>query len=85
LENAADRSLAAVILVSFAALGFASLTAVANGTEDSPARTAVYAVPGEIPAGGHLPFTYRSDTPLPSCSDGRFETSVSVVGRERGS
>jgi hypothetical protein len=55
----------------------------AGGAEDSPGRTAVYTVPGEIPPGGHLPFTYRSDTPLPQRSDGRFETSVSVVGLEQ--
>jgi hypothetical protein len=55
----------------------------AGGAEESPGRTAVYTVPGEIPPGGHLPFTYRSDTPLPQRSDGRFETSVSVVGLEQ--
>jgi hypothetical protein len=51
--------------------------------EDNPGRAAVYAVPGEIPPGGHLPFTYRSDTPLPQRSDGRFRTSVSVVGLDQ--
>jgi hypothetical protein len=56
----------------------------AGGSEESPGRTAVYTVPGEIPPGGRLPFTYRSDTPLPQRSDGRFETSVSVVGLEQG-
>lgn len=55
----------------------------AGGAEESPGRTAVYRVPGEIPPGGHLPFTYRPDTPLPQRSDGRFETSVSVVGLEQ--
>ena len=55
----------------------------AGGTEESPGRTAVYTVPGEIPPGGQLPFTYRPETPLPQRSDGRFETSVSVVGLEQ--
>jgi hypothetical protein len=52
--------------------------------EDNPGRSVVYTVPGEIPPGGHLLFTYRPDTPLPQRSDGRFETSVSVVGLEQG-
>jgi hypothetical protein len=51
----------------------------AGGTEESPGRTAVYTVPGEIPPGGRLSFTYRAETPLPQRTDGRFETSVSVV------
>ena len=55
----------------------------AGGAEESPGRTAVYTVPGEIPPGGQSPFTYRSDTPLPQRTDGRFETSVSVVGLEQ--
>ena len=55
----------------------------AGGTKESPGRTAVYMVPGEIPPGGHMPFTYRSDTPLPQRSDGSFETQVSVVGLEQ--
>lgn len=50
--------------------------------ENDPGRSTVYLVPGEIPPGGRLPFTYRSDTPLPRRSDGRFETSVTVVGLE---
>ena len=54
-----------------------------GGAEESPGRTAVYTVPGEIPPGGQLPFTYRPDTPLPQRTDGRFETSVSVVGLEQ--
>jgi len=55
----------------------------AGGSEESPGRTTVYIVPGEIPPGGHVPFTYRFDSPLPQRSDGRFETSVSVVGLEQ--
>lgn len=54
-----------------------------GAAEDSPGRTAVYTVPGEIPPGGRVSFTYRSDTPLPQRSDGRFETSVAVVGLVR--
>jgi hypothetical protein len=55
----------------------------AGGTEESPGRAAFYMVPGEIPPGGRLPFTYRSDMPLPQRNDGRFETSVSVIGLEQ--
>jgi hypothetical protein len=51
--------------------------------EDNPGRAAVYAVPGEIPPGGQLPFTYRPDAPLPQRSDGRFRTSVSVASLEQ--
>jgi hypothetical protein len=50
---------------------------------DNPGRGAAYAVPGEIPPGGRLSFTYRFDPPLPQRSDGRFQTSVSVVSLER--
>ena len=55
----------------------------AGGTEESPGRSAVYTVPGEIPPGGRLAFTYQPESPLPQRSDGRFETSVSVVGLEQ--
>jgi len=51
--------------------------------QDNPGRSVVYTVPGEIPPGGRLLFTYRPDTPLPHRSDGRFETSVSVVSLEQ--
>ena len=50
---------------------------------DNPGHSVVYAVPGEIAPGGSLPFTYRPDSPLPERRDGRFETSVSVVGLEQ--
>jgi hypothetical protein len=50
---------------------------------DSPERSILYSVAGEIPAGGSLSFVYRPETPLPVRSDGRFETSVSVVGFEQ--
>jgi hypothetical protein len=55
----------------------------AGGAAESPARTAAYTVPGEIPPGDRLPFTYRSATPLPECSDGCFETSVTVIGLDQ--
>ena len=51
--------------------------------KDNPGRSVVYAVPGEIPPGGRLPFTYRPDSALPQRSDGSFETSVSVVSLEQ--
>ena len=51
--------------------------------KDNPGRSHLYTVSGEIPPGGRLPFTYRLDTPLPRRSDGRFETSVSVVSLEQ--
>ena len=51
--------------------------------KDNPGRSVFYTVPGEIPPGGRLLFTYRSDTPLPQRDDGRFETSVSVVSLEQ--
>jgi hypothetical protein len=51
--------------------------------KDNPGRSVVYAVPGEIPPGGRLPFTYRPDSALPERSDGSFETSVSVVSLEQ--
>jgi hypothetical protein len=50
--------------------------------KDNPGRSIVYAVPGEIPAGGRLSFSYRPDSALPQRSDGSFETSVSVVSVE---
>jgi hypothetical protein len=51
--------------------------------KDDPGRSDFYLVPGEIAPGGHLAFTYRPDVPLPQRSDGRFETSVSVVNLEQ--
>jgi hypothetical protein len=51
--------------------------------KDNPGRSVVYAVPGDIPPGGRLPFTYRPDSALPQRSDGSFETSVSVVSLEQ--
>ncbi len=51
--------------------------------KDNPGRSVSYTVSGEIPPDGRLPFTYRSDTPLPQRSDGWFETSVSVINLEQ--
>ena len=54
---------------------------------DDPSRADYYTVPGEIPPGGRLPFTYRPSTPLPEARGGRFETDVrvaSVVEMEHG-
>jgi hypothetical protein len=51
--------------------------------KDNPGRSVVYAVPGEIPPGGRLPFSYRADTALPERSDGSFDTSVSVLSFEQ--
>jgi hypothetical protein len=48
--------------------------------EDSPGRTTYTTVHEDIPPGGSLPFTVRPNPPLPVRSDGRFETSVEVVG-----
>ena len=54
-----------------------------GAVEDNPGRSVVYAVPGEIPPGGRLSFTYRPESALPERSDGSFETSVSVVSLEQ--
>ena len=47
---------------------------------DNPGRSDYYTVPGDIPAGGRLTFTYRPAPPLPGRSDGHFETAVEVAG-----
>jgi hypothetical protein len=52
-------------------------------SKDNPGRSVSYTVSGEIPPDGRLPFTYRSDTPLPQRSDGWFETSVAVISLEQ--
>jgi hypothetical protein len=51
--------------------------------QDNPGSSVFYAVPGEIPPGGRLPFTYRLDTALPQRSDGSFDISVSVVSLDQ--
>jgi hypothetical protein len=47
--------------------------------DDDPSRADYYTVPGEIPPGGQVPFTYRMDRPLPSRSGGHFETQAQVA------
>jgi len=48
--------------------------------EESPGRAEYPTVHEDIPPGGSRSFTMRADPPLPVRSDGRFETSVEVVG-----
>jgi len=48
--------------------------------EDSPGRVAYHIVPSEIPPGDSIEFSYHPDPPLPERSDGRFETTVEIVG-----
>lgn len=47
---------------------------------DNPGRTETYTLPDEIPAGGTYALTYRIVPPLPRRSDGRFVTTVEVIG-----
>jgi hypothetical protein len=51
--------------------------------KNEPSRAVYYTVPGEIAPGGSVPFTYRLESPLPHRADGRFVTSVQVVGFTR--
>jgi hypothetical protein len=48
--------------------------------KDDPGRTVYYTVEKEIPAGQSVRFTYKPAPPLPSRTDGVFETKVSVAG-----
>jgi len=48
--------------------------------QDNPGRAIVHTVEENIPPGGQVPFTYHPESPLPQRSDGRFQTSVVVVG-----
>jgi hypothetical protein len=48
--------------------------------EENPGRAVYFDVPGTIPAAGVVAFTYKPDPPLPDRPDGRFETTVEVVG-----
>jgi hypothetical protein len=47
--------------------------------KDAPGRSDFYTVPDPIPPGGSARFSY-SGAPLPRRSDGRFRSSVDVVG-----
>jgi len=48
--------------------------------KDDPGTSIYLTLPKEIPAGGHLPFTYSPSPPLPKASGGRFETTVAIAG-----
>jgi hypothetical protein len=48
------------------------------GTND-PSRTEFYTLRQEIPPGGQLPFTYRSESPLAEGRGGHFVTDVKVA------
>ena len=48
--------------------------------EENPGRAVYFDVPGTVPAAGVVAFTYKPDPPLPDRADGRFETTVEVVG-----
>ncbi len=48
--------------------------------QDSPGRAIVHTLEEDIPPGGQVPFTYHPESPLPQRSDGRFLTSVVVLG-----
>jgi len=48
--------------------------------QDSPGRAIVHVIEEDIPPGGQVPFTYHPESPLPQRSDGRFLTSVVVLG-----
>lgn len=48
--------------------------------QNDPGRVVRYVVPEQIQPGAHVSFTYRPESPLPRRSDGRFVTSVVVVG-----
>jgi len=47
--------------------------------DENPGRSEYYTVPGEVAAGGSLPFTYHLDPPLPQRADGHFVTSAEVI------
>ncbi len=48
--------------------------------DDSPGRVAYYTVRTRVPPEGDVSFTYRAEPPLPERDDGRFETTVEIVG-----
>jgi hypothetical protein len=49
---------------------------------DNPARAVYYVHPTDLPSGERAAFTYRPSPPLPDRSDGRFTTTVEIVGFE---
>jgi hypothetical protein len=48
--------------------------------DDSPGRATYETIRNDIPPGGRLSFVVQPTPPLPLRPDGRFETSVDVVG-----
>jgi hypothetical protein len=51
-----------------------------NPGHDNPGRTEAHIVPEEIPAGGTYRLAYTISPPLPDRNDGRFVTTVEIVG-----
>ncbi|GIW44376.1 MAG: hypothetical protein KatS3mg077_1658 [Candidatus Binatia bacterium] len=51
-----------------------------NPGPDNPGRTETYTLPDEIPAGGTYTLVHKIAPPLPRRSDGRFVTTVEVIG-----
>lgn len=51
-----------------------------NPGEDNPSRGKLFRVREQIAPRGTLPFTYHPEPPLPKRRDGRFETSVEILG-----
>ena len=47
---------------------------------NDPSVSDYYNLPGEIPAGGRAPFTFKPSQPLAKASGGHFETSASIAG-----
>ena len=47
---------------------------------DSPGRAIAYSVQEDLPPGGQARFAYHPEAPLPQRPDGRFLTSVVVLG-----
>lgn len=48
--------------------------------KDDPGDSVYYTVPGEVPAQGTVRFKYAPATPLPTRSDGYFETTITIAG-----
>jgi hypothetical protein len=49
------------------------------GSND-PSVSDYYNLPGEIPAGGRVSFSFKPSQPLAKASGGHFETSASIAG-----
>lgn len=47
---------------------------------DSPGRAVVHSVQEDLPPGGQARFAFQPESPLPQRPDGRFLTSVVVLG-----